>query len=535
MSNEESKNNNVNELIAILGEKFGLTGKEIADIFWLTLKRQEHSNINYTPSPKLTKETKLQQPLQNPNSQEKPTSSEPSQTDFEESSAKNQTSSKKSSDSTSKADIIPQTRSYSSSGKTLPLRVSDAASVREPLKLLRSLKPLMRSIDSATRVVLDETKSVERTAAEGFFVPVLKPESERWLELALVVDESKSMLIWQSTILELKILLEGSGFFRDVRTWGMVANENGEISFRPGIGKTANKQRCANHRELIEPNGRRLILIVSDCVAAIWRNNALNSILKDWTNTQPVAIIQMLPDRMWLRTGLSRGASVLLGSLAPMVANKELLIKELLLWKDIDLDSGIKVPVLTLEPEVARNWSQMVAGKSDVDASGFVFSGELKVNSKLDSQNKSPNPKNQINPQKRVEGFRKTASPMARKLASLLAAAPVITLPVVRLIQETMLPDSQQVHIAEVFLGGLLKPLTEIEVDTLPDTVQYDFMDDEIRGMLVDASPVKDSVDVLDAVSEYIAKSLGKSVREFVALLKAPGKITIGNSNLLHR
>jgi hypothetical protein len=60
----------------------------------------------------------------------------------------------------------------------------------------------------------------------------------------------------------------------------------------------------------------------------------------------------------------------------------------------------------------------------------------------------------------RVQGFRVTASPIARKLAGLLAAAPMISLPIVRLIQETLLRESQQVHVAEVFLGGLLKPLS---------------------------------------------------------------------------
>ncbi len=533
MNNEESKNIMVDRLIAILDEKFGLTGKEIADLFWLTLKRQEYGagNIVDISSP----------PEEHfPNSQEIPNS----QVSEEETSDEVQISSLDSSYATVKASVYPENQTLStfsdstdSNNKTLPLRVPDPPFLREPLKLLRSLKPLMRSIDSVSRVVLDETKSVERTAAEGFLIPVLKPESERWLELALVVDESKSMVIWRSTILEIKNLLESSGLFRNVRTWGLITNEDGEINFRPGIGKLTNKQRFANHRELIDPNGRRLILIVSDCVARIWRNGKLNPILQDWTNKQPVAIIQMLPDSMWLRTGLNRGASVLLASLVPMMPNKELLIKELLLWKDFDLDSGIKVPVLTLEPEVALNWSQMVAGKSHVNASGFVWelqdnklennkleNNKLKDNSKCDSQNKPQKSKKPVDAQKRVDGFRKTASPMARKLASLLAAAPVITLPVVRLIQQTLLPKSQQVHVAEVFNGGLLKPLQEIQPETLADTICFDFMDDRIRDMLVDTSPVKDSVDVLDAVSEYVAAELGKSVKDFVALLKAPEK-----------
>ena len=527
MSNEASQNNRYNKLIAILAEKFGLTGKEIADIFWLTLKRQEDSNsnvniekINDTPLPEVEEESNSSQSQQDSNSKQNISTSSQS--------------SSVSSKSTPKADIIPE--KSTSSGKNIPLRVSDAPSLRESLQLARSLKSFQTlRIDSVRGLILDDTKSAERTAAEGFLALVLKPELEALFELALVVDESKSMLIWRHTINELKTLLQGSGFFRDVRTWGLVTDDKGKISFRPGIGKTANKQRSASHRELIDPEGRRLILVVSDCVAAIWRNGAVNSILKDWTKSQPVAIVQMLPDWLWLRTGLASGASVILGSLAPVMRNKSLLIKELLLWKDIDLDRGIKVPVLTLDPKVALNWSQMVAGKSDANTSGFVFPEELKVKSRShsqkkpqkqsqnQSQNKSQNQKTSpdINPEQRVERFRMTASPMARKLAGLLAAAPVINLPVVRLIQENLLRESRQVHVAEVFLGGLLRPLDEIETDTNPDRVHYDFMHDEIRNILL-AGPAQDSVNVLDIVSKHVADNLGKSVKDFVAYLKAP-------------
>jgi len=34
------------------------------------------------------------------------------------------------------------------------------------------------------------------------------------------------------------------------------------------------------------------------------------------------------------------------------------------------------------------------------------------------------------------------------------------------------------VQVAEVFLGGLLKPLTPIDAKTNPDEVQYDFINE---------------------------------------------------------
>ena len=515
MTNESSATNNqFNQLIAALGTDLELTGEEIADIIWFSQKRQEINNTQNDIIPQQGNQSNIPEKL-NPTSTNTPIKSNPTST-------KKQTSAKLPS-----AEISPQTEEKpqtSSKNKALPLRIPDAPSLREPLTLAQVLKPLMRRVESGRKTVLDATATVEDYAATRVCIPILKSEPEPWLDVALVVDESKSMLIWRHTIWELKRLLEHYGVFRDVRAWGLVTDENGEVYIRPGIGKNALQQRLASHREILDPNRRRLILLASDCVGAIWRNGAITQVLKDWTNTQPVAIIQMLPDWLWLKTGLGLGASVNLASLTPGVANKHLLVKKLLLWKDINLDTGIKIPVLTLEPDTALPWSQMLAGKSDTVASGFLLSSatsQIKPN----RSNQQPQTTTiQINPQERVYRFRMTASPMGRKLAGLLAAAPVINLPVVRLIQETLLPESRQVHVAEVFLGGLLKPLTPIEADTLPDTVQYDFMDDEIRGMLLEASPVKDSADIFNAVSQYVAAQLGKSLQDFVALLKAPGE-----------
>lgn len=73
-------------------------------------------------------------------------------------------------------------------------------------------------------------------------------------------------------------------------------------------------------QKLIDPSGRRLILVVSDCVSEIWRNGKAFSVLESWGNQNIVAIIQMLPERMWLRTALSLGAMVQLNSLKPTVS-----------------------------------------------------------------------------------------------------------------------------------------------------------------------------------------------------------------------
>ena len=380
----------------------------------------------------------------------------------------------------------------------------------------------MRRIASGRKVILDEIATAKRIAEHKIYLPIVKPETEPWLDLALVIDESQSMTIWRHTIEDLKRLVQNYGVFRDVRIWGLVTDETGEVKLLPRIGTKGKEQRFANPLELIDPNGRRLIVVVSDCVSRLWYDGAIISPLQAWSQRQPLAILQMLPDWLWLRTGLGNGASVLLKSLAPGVANQKLEVEELLLRKDFELSEGIKIPVFALDRDLASVWSEMVSGKSEAVTSGFVLPPQLES----DERSLPETEVAQLDAAGRITRFRQTASPIARKLAGLLAAAPVINLPVVRLIQDTLLPQSNQVHVAEVFLGGLLKPLIVIEADTNPDTVQYDFMDDGIRQIFLKDAPVSDSAEVFDAVSQYVAQKLNKSLQEFVALLKAPGEDT---------
>ncbi|GGA12071.1 formylglycine-generating enzyme family protein [Okeania sp. KiyG1] len=414
----------------------------------------------------------------------------------------------------------------------LPLRIPDAPSIPKPLEFAKALRPLMQKVSSGRNTILDEIETVEQTAINnGICIPILKSEPEPWLDLVLVVDEYKSMTLWQHTIRELKQLLKHYGIFREVKICGLTyqlaiseeqnnflkREENQEkILLSLGVGK---QQYFANPQELIDTTGRRLILIVSDCIAPFWHDGSILSILREWVKYQPLAIVQMLPDWMWRRTGLRIGSSVQFKNLVPGNSNQNLIIKELLLWKNMPLEQGIKIPVLTLEPKLAEAWSQMVVSKPDALASGFVLPNQFQAKSENLPQNKVE----QLNAEKRVNRFRKNASPVARKLASLLSAAPTICLPVVRIIQAGFLPQGQPIHIAEVFLGGLLKPMIEITPDTNSEQVEYQFVDEEIRQILLKDAPVSDSQQVFDAVSQYVEKHFGKSIKDFVALLKSPG------------
>lgn len=79
-----------------------------------------------------------------------------------------------------------------------------------------------------------------------------------------------------------------------------------------------------------------------------------------------MAVVQMLPQWLWNRTALGLATSARFSGLTPGVANTALQMQVSSLWDDEDFEQGIKVPVLTLEPEMAATWSKMVSGQGNI-------------------------------------------------------------------------------------------------------------------------------------------------------------------------
>ncbi|MEP1076063.1 CHAT domain-containing protein [Leptolyngbya sp. PL-A3] len=521
----------IEELVAVLNSKLGLTGNEIADILWLALhiKLPESEQIDKGSSQVIL--DNLSRDLNQPATptESKVAKETTSQSQNAEESPNLSTSDNQNAQQAGLFQDSQDNRSRGGRGKELAFKVPDAPSLREPLSLARALKPLMRRVPSNFRSILDEEATTQRIAKEKLWLPILKPDLEPWLDLALVVDESNSMVIWRHTIVELRRLMQNYGVFRDVRFWGLVVNDGdslGEdkVQIRSGIGSSGINHRPRSPKELIDPSGRSLILFVSDCVSAYWYDGTLLPTLGIWAQSCPMAIVQMLPEWLWDRTALSRGAAVWFRSLTPGVTNQQLIVegrsrsakRRRRSQPEIIRPQEIKVPIITLEPGIFKEWAKMLSGKGGALSPGIIFEPSNDIFSESIGQDVF----DELSAEERVQRFRATASPVARRLAILLAAAPVISLPVVRIIQDRLLSESRQVHVAEVFLGGLLKPLSEVCSDTNPDQVQYDFVYG-VREVLLQSVPTSDAVNVFEEVSSYIAARLGLSVEAFAATLRA--------------
>jgi hypothetical protein len=501
----------IEQLVSTLGNQLDLTGEQIADVLWLTLELKKFEviseeiiiNLQNSDSDGLAEIPNQQvgvnpvkEKLNSQNSDSDGLAEIPNQ-QVGKAQESQVIGINKRKPSEKKGSIYSNPSSGDSQG--LSIGVPDAPSLREPLKLAQALRPLMQRVPTGKKLMLDEAATVQRIAEERIFMPVLKAEPEPWLDLALVIDESHSMLIWGHTIQELKEIFKKYGIFRDIRIWGLQPDETGnslQIFSRMGSSK-----RLTDPKEIVDPTGRRLVLIVSDCVSNIWRKGMMFPVLKMWTEKQPLTILQMLPEWMWRRTALDLGTAVGFKSSIMGVANQQLsLHKPLRRSRSIGfkVEDRSKIPVITLDWDKAAQWSQMLVGKADALVPGYLLPPELEIEEDISSSflEKEDGAVSDLDAAEIVKRFRMTTSPLGRELAYLLAASPVINLPVVRLIQESLLPKSNQVQVAEVFLGGLLRPQS-VSLEKLqsqesenkailnPDSVEYEFIQPEIRDIFL--------------------------------------------------
>jgi cholesterol oxidase len=393
----------------------------------------------------------------------------------------------------------------------------DAVTVRAPAvpalpggrDILRALRPLKRRVPSRHDFVLDESATADRVAAERLVLPVMSPADGRWLSVALVADAGPSMVIWRSLVAELRILLERLGAFRDVRTWHLHAAPDGTVGIHP---RAVLDGPPRSPRELIDPSGRQAVLVVSDCVDEKWRDGAADDLLDAWGRTGPLAILQPLPQRLWRRSG----AAPLLARIhatAPGLPNSRLLVVPDERMPDARPHPGLAVPILEIEPDWLAPWARLIAGTAYGGMDGAVMlsrPGTRRPPAAPDGESPSP--------YERVLAFRAAASPEAYRLAGHLAAAP-LTLPVMRLVQHVMLPATRPSHLAEVFVGGLLRVADETPVAD-PELIEYDFIDG-VRDVLLGTIRRSDAMRVFDEVSAYVTAHMGRS-RDTAALVDVP-------------
>lgn len=356
------------------------------------------------------------------------------------------------------------------------VRVASAIALPGAHSIEKAMRPLRRTYPSRRYKELDLERTVETTAETGVPMVINRPARERWLEAALVVDESETMRVWRPTVREFQRLLERHGAFRDVRVWGMSA-DGGEPAIYSRIGRIARPQRLRDPRELLDAEGRRVILVLSDCHAGMWHRGEAFKTLAEWGERAPVLLVQLLPQRLWEPTAMPRIDTQLKAG-APGLPNHRL---QYVLRPDAKKDA-IPMPAAVLEDWAIAPWANMVAARGKAAVKGFLIPRHWPLESvdpeEAEFARQEQEAFDKLDPleqaRRRVSEFKASASPSAFRLACYLAAVQ-LNFPVMRLVQQAMMPESRQSHLAEVLLGGLIRIKESNPPDNDPDDILYEF------------------------------------------------------------
>ncbi|MEV7237700.1 SAV_2336 N-terminal domain-related protein [Streptomyces sp. NPDC051020] len=391
---------------------------------------------------------------------------------------------------------------------TLTLGVPAAPALPAPLEIQRALRPLQRYRPAAPplRRTLDETATAELSArAGGLIIPVFRGVSRADALLQFVMDASSSMRVWGRMFNELQQIFGQLGAFRDVQVRYLHRGPDGSCAVSRSPDPAAAPLNSADR--LSDPTGRRVTVLVSDCAGPLWHSGRAHRLLHQLARQAPTAVLQPLPQRMWNRTRLP----VTFGALSRgegLSGAAVLKVTEEAGGAPTARPGALAVPVLPPVAGALAAWARLLSGTGADRISGAV--GWVRADQPAAP---APRPGDRLSSLQLVSRFRSAASPVAGQLAVYLAAAPLY-LPVMQLVQRTMLPDSGPSELAEVLLSGLV---SRSKGDGAGDGQWYEFAPG-VQEALLGPLGRDEALLVLKHCSEYIEQRFGKAGPNFPAL-----------------
>lgn len=385
-------------------------------------------------------------------------------------------------------------------GRAMPVRAPSATALPHALPLQRALRPL-QGYQPPVRTParrLDEQATAERAAETGLLLPVLRTTERREARLQLVMDLSSSTVLWQGALAELAAICAVTGAFSEVHTQYLSEGPDGTLVAAPD---REGRRPARRAEQLRDGTGRQLTLVLSDCAGPLWRAGRMQRLLHHWAGAAPVALVQPLPQRMWARTHLPARPGVLRrregrGARLEFTPAREA--------PPAYAERALPVPVLGLHQDALHTWARLISGSTGLSQPGAA------AWVRPDHPSAGPRPPA---PEREaadlLRGFRRGASREAVQLAVCLSAAP-LALPVMQLVQRTMLPDTGPAVLAEVVLSGLLR-----RAEGAPEG-EYAFAPG-VQEQLLRSLPKGEAVLVLKHVSEYVERRFGRGERNFAA------------------
>jgi hypothetical protein len=311
---------------------------------------------------------------------------------------------------------------------------------------------LARALDPFTRPAITGSgpeEAVHDELADGVLsIARLHRTGPRRLAAVLLIDGGASMTVWRSTAIELRRLLERHGAFRAVRTFTVAAAPGTDS---PHIRDHGGRPHSA--AELLDPTNRQVFLLFTDGIGPLWTDPRVDRLLRLWGRSGPMAILNPFPQGHWHRSYLlpRRGQLRVPRAVAPNAAYQVRYPEHQRNPFHSPADPrSLPIPVLELEARWLSWWVRLViGGRRWVD--GLVHAVDPSA-----PLPRRDGPTRHESAADRVLRFRSGASPTAFRLATFVAAAP-LELPLLRRVQQELLPDSAPYHLAEVVTSDLFQ------------------------------------------------------------------------------
>ncbi len=382
----------------------------------------------------------------------------------------------------------------------VPLSLGRADPLPQAMAIGRGLQPLRRAWLRGSRTRLDVEATVEHYARGGPLVPLFASAPECWFEVVVVVDTSPSMRVWEETASALARLLSGLGGFRVVHTWHLDWR-NDQPELRDHHGRSVPADRLPHHGS--GSQGRRLILVVSDCAATGWHHPAPWQILTGWGQHVPLALVNPLPQRLWRRSALNlpavRATAVQAGDRNSALRFR-LPMKFQLRPDHACLPPWQALPVVACTPHSLGTWARtlMGTGPQGCDAVLIPASGRLPTSMTGRAAHATP-PAERADPAALADAFVRTASAPAVRLAVLCSHLPELTLPLLHALRAQAVPEAELGDLAELVTSGLLTVTRTIDRDPV---MTFDVLArDQLRTHLT----THDAWQTLRALSRHLA------------------------------
>ena len=380
------------------------------------------------------------------------------------------------------------------------VQLRGAPALPQGLAIARALRPLSRR-RPGRQLVLDERATAEFIADTGVHAPVWRPARERWFDIVLAVEDVPALAAWQPVLAAFEQLLRRQGGFRSVLRWQLRA-QGGQLQARGPGG------RPCSPRALHDRDGRRLLLVLSDCTSEAWHRGAMGAWLQRAAAEVPVAVAQLLPPVLWPNTAVGFAE---LRTRAPRIAAPAVRLQvQRPGWAAGE--PGLVLPVLALEPAAVSAWARMVAAAGDAWAQAALLPlPEDGADSNTPSQTPAPAP----DADARVAAFRASATLDAQRLAAYFSVVRPLTPPVMRVIHQALAPASGAAALAQVFVAGVLQPP---QAGSAPDHTVHDFhpgVRERLQGGLTKAEFLRVNL----ALHEFLQEQAGTAF-DFFALLE---------------